>query len=137
MEKILEKSGKSQGILSVRKSGNPERMRTLPRCFQMNSSVSSISILFSFKNCVNHISLMWKYSKLHCIVVIRSWSLCKIVFRPFSMKTVASAMLCGIFNSRIGFLINRTCDLKKRLLEIRWKQVLVRHLFTCPCLINR
>ena len=24
MEKILEKSGKSQGILSVRKSGNPD-----------------------------------------------------------------------------------------------------------------
>ena len=28
MEKILEKSGKSQGILSVRKSGNPERSCT-------------------------------------------------------------------------------------------------------------
>ena len=29
MEKILEKSGKSQGILSVRKSGNPAYTKTV------------------------------------------------------------------------------------------------------------
>ena len=32
MEKILEKSGKSQGILSVRKSGNPDRLHATFAC---------------------------------------------------------------------------------------------------------
>ena len=43
MEKILEKSGKSQGILSVRKSGNPELAMYHMIC--QRGSFASLSVI--------------------------------------------------------------------------------------------
>ena len=53
-----------------------QRLRTRPRCFSDELSVSSISIIIFIQECVNHISLMWKNSKLHCIVIMVFVSSC-------------------------------------------------------------
>ena len=44
-EKILEKSGKNQGILSVRKSGNPEQI-LMPRFPRMTKVLLHVDLIF-------------------------------------------------------------------------------------------
>ena len=41
-KKILEKSGKSQGILSARKSGNPDSIECIEYCTKDQSNVEDV-----------------------------------------------------------------------------------------------
>ena len=57
MEKILEKSGKSQGILSVRKSGNPV--------------VEEVSYMMLGSLCWRCQYLSFRLSVLHFVIILR------------------------------------------------------------------
>ena len=68
LEKILEKSGKSQGILSVRKSGNPDPVQT-----ESQSQENRLG-LWQIVQVLDSIAWMLKcFMKMKSLSVLRLW----------------------------------------------------------------